>query len=367
MTFKLTFRQGVEKMVPYQPGKPAEEVERELGIKHALKLASNENPYGPSPLVKKRLKEAVAKLAVYPDGSGYGLRQRLARKLKCHPQEIILGNGSNELLVLLGMAMLNKGDHVVTSQMSFVVYPKVAQLMQARLTMVPMRAFTFELDGLLKAITPKTKLIFIANPNNPTGTALTPKALETFIQKVPKQVLVVLDEAYQEYADKSYQGASLKWVNHYGNVAVLRTFSKAYGLAGLRLGYGVVAPEVAQAVERVREPFNVNSLAQVAGLAALEDEAFMRQTVAVARKERQRVGKVLSSWGLTVVPSQTNFLFVDLSQGPVATSWTGQAFFEALMQQGVIVRPMPGPYVRITLGKPKENDHLVAAMAHLIK
>lgn len=366
MTCKLTFRQGVEKMIPYQPGKPAEDVERELGIKQAVKLASNENPYGPSPLVKKRLKEAMAKLAVYPDGSCHAFRQRLSRKLKCRPNQLILGNGSNELLVHLGMALLNKGDHVVTSQMSFVVYAKVAQLMQARLTSVPMRDFTFDLDGLLKAITPKTKLIFIANPNNPTGTALAPDALYAFIRKVPAHVLVVLDEAYYEYADPRYQSASLKWVHQFSHVAVLRTFSKAYGLAGLRLGYGVVSPEVALAVERVREPFNVNSLAQVAGLATLEDEAHMRQCVAVAKKERQRVTGIMKTWGLAVAPSQTNFLFVDLSSSLSKKSWTGQALFEALMQSGVIVRPIPGPFVRITLGTPKENDRLLAAMAKLI-
>lgn len=360
------WRSGVIEIVPYSPGKPVEEVERELGIK-AIKLASNENPFGPSPVVQKQIKQAVRELSIYPDGSCYRLRQKLAKKLGCDPEQLIVGNGSNELLILLGMAVLNKGDQVLSSEMSFVVYPKVAQVMQADFRTVPMKKYTFDLKALHAAITRKTKLIFIANPNNPTGTALAPADLESFVKKVPEDCLIVLDEAYFEYTDRAFKTASAEWVKRYPNVAVLRTFSKAYGLAGLRLGYGIVSPELMRAIDRVREPFNVNSLAQVAGLAAFEDQAYMKKCVRETKKERKRVAKELEKMGLTVIPSQTNFLFVDLNARKTTLPWSGAAFFEALMKKGVIIRPMPGSFVRITLGLEKENNKMLKNIETLIK
>lgn len=365
MKFIVKLRDGVEQMVPYQPGKPAEAVEREYGIKRAVKLASNENPYGPSPLVIKAIKKTSGQLGRYPDGSCYQLREALAQKFRCQPNTIILGNGTNELLILLGLAVLNKNDQVLTSDLTFVVYPKVAQLTQAELVTVPLKKQTYDLDKMAQAITDKTKLIFIANPNNPTGTALEPMQLIRFIKSVPTTCLVVLDEAYYEYMDQAFQTPSLEWVRQQSNLVILRTFSKAYGLADLRLGYGLVAPELYQAIERVREPFNVNSLAQVAGLAALQDQLYMEKCVKTAKKERTKLSQGLSDLGLKVIPSQANFIYVDISGIKRLHQPTGQACYEKLITRGMIIRPMPGPFVRITVGKPQENKKLLAAFKTL--
>lgn len=361
----VPFREGIDKIQPYQPGKPAEAVEREYGVPHAIKLASNENSFGPSRLVEKEIKKTINNLALYPDGSCFNLRKALAKKNNCQADELIIGNGSNELLVLLGMAALNQGDQVVTSEMTFVVYAKIAQLMQAELITIPMKDYTIDLEAMAAAITNKTKLIFIANPNNPTGTALDPMQLVRFIKKVPATCLVVLDEAYYEYMDEKFQTPSTEWIRHHQNIAVLRTFSKAYGLAGLRLGYGIVSPAVYQAVERVREPFNVNALAQVAGLACLQDEAYMRKCLAVVQKEKAKMFEELQASNLMVTPSQTNFFFVNVSKLKGLKEPTGQCFYETLIAMGIIIRPMPGPYARITIGKPSENSKVLKAIRKL--
>ncbi len=355
-------RSGVEKIRPYEPGKPIEEVERELGVARASKLASNENPLGPSPRVRRALSRATGALNRYPDGSCFYLRQALSRHLRVRPEELIIGNGSNELLVLLGLAYLRPREEVLTSQMTFVVYGLVANLMNAKFITVPMQKYTYDLEAMARALTPKTRMVFIANPNNPTGTLLPSRALASFIRRVPRKCLVVLDEAYHEYVEPRARAHSLSWVRQYPNVAVLRTFSKAYALAGLRLGYGVVSPEVKAAVDRVRDPFNVNSLAQVAAQAALQDGAYMKKCVALAKSERRRVGRELLNLGIKVVPSQTNFLFVELPE-QVRNS---QVFHQSLLQLGVIIRPFPGQYARITLGKPSENDKLLRSVKKVL-
>jgi histidinol-phosphate aminotransferase len=357
---QLSPRSCITQIQPYQPGKPVEEVERELGIAQAVKLASNENSFGPSPRVRAALQKAVTQVHVYPDGACYSVRLAIAKYARCQPEELILGNGSNELLVLLGMAYLNPGDEVLSSQMSFVIYNMVADLMGAKFVGPPMRDFTYDLDAMARAITPKTKIIFIANPNNPTGTFIESGALRRFIDHVPARCLVVLDEAYFEYVDQSLVGKTLDWVRERNNVVVLRTFSKAFALAGLRIGYGVVPPEVRQNIERVRDPFNVNQFAQVAAIAALDDKAHMRKCVAYTKTERKRISKALTQFGLKVVPSQTNFLFVEFPKSE------GNQVSQALMQQGIIIRPMPGPYVRITLGKVTENNKMLKAIKNIL-
>jgi len=357
---RLLPRPAIADILPYQPGKPVAEVERELGIARAIKLASNENPFGPSPRVRAALRQAAGSVNIYPDGACYYLRHALARNYKYHPEEIIVGNGSNELLVLLGLAYLNPGDEVLTSQMSFVVYRMVARLMQAKLTAIPMRDYTFDLEAMTRALTSRTKIVFIANPNNPTGTLLDARILRRFIDRVPPGCLVVLDEAYYEYVDPRLRSKSLDWVRERRNLVVLRTFSKAYALAGLRVGYGMVSPEVKQAIERVRDPFNVNSLAQIAALAALEDRAYMQQCVQLVKTERERIGKELAELGLKVIPSQTNFIFTQLPRGE------SQAVAHALMRRGIIIRPFPGPYIRITLGRVVENNKMIQAMKKVI-
>ncbi len=352
----LTPRACLKDLVPYQPGKPIEDVERELGIKNVIKLASNENPLGPSPKVGKALQLAAREVALYPDGACFRLRQALAKTYGWEPGNLILGCGSNELLLLLGQAFLNPGDEVLTSQMSFVVYPTVAQLAEARLVAVPTKEFGFDLQAMTRAITPKTKMIFIANPNNPTGTMVEPEELERFVKRVPASCVVVLDEAYYEYADPEWRADSVAWVKQHPNVVVLRTFSKAYGLAGTRVGYGLASSTVAQAVERVRAPFNVNALAQAAAVAALQDAAHVRKVVALARRERTWVAAQLAKRKFQVVPSQANFVLVAVPWG------TGQVWFQELMKQGVIVRPMPGPYVRITVGTREQDARLLKAI-----
>jgi histidinol-phosphate aminotransferase len=352
----LSARKCLQAVVPYQPGKPIEEVQRELGLKDVIKLASNENPLGPSAKAMRAAEKAVAAAAMYPDGSCYRLRHALAKFYDWNPEGIILGSGSNELLLLLGQAFLNPGDEVLTSQMSFAVYPAVAQLAEARFVATPMREFTFDLKALSKAVTDRTKIIFIANPNNPTGTMVSPTELEKFVRRVPASCLLVLDEAYYEYTDPLWRPDSLSWVLRQPNVAVLRTFSKAYGLAGMRVGYGLVSPEVAHAVERVRAPFNVNHIAQEAAMAALADSLHVKRSVALARREREWLTVHLGKYGFEAVPSQTNFVFANVPRG------TGQTWFAELMKHGVIIRPMPGPYVRITLGTRDQNERLIEAI-----
>jgi len=353
---RLTSRTQIEGMQPYQPGKPIEEVERELGITAVIKLASNENTLGPSVRVKNAVKNAVDKMQLYPDGACFYLRQALAKQLKCRPDTLMIGNGSNELLVLLGLAYLNPGDEVLTSQMSFVVYKTVAQIMGAEFIAVPMRDFAYDLEAMAKKFTPKTKMIFIANPNNPTGTLVDAKVLRNFINRIPGSCLIVLDEAYFEYVDPQWAVNTIDWVRERKNLVVLRTFSKAYGLAGLRIGYGVAAPGVTQTIERVRDPFNVNSLAQVAAIAALGDQAYMKKCVALAKSERKRVAKELRQMGFKVVAGQTNFLFTKLNPTD------SKDLVDTLMQRGIIVRPFPEGYARITLGKVAENNKMLRAL-----
>jgi len=359
---RLTVRPCVNGIDPYQPGKPAEEVERELGIKHAIKLASNENPLGPSRKVQAAVRMAARQAHIYPDGSCYHLRQALAKFFKFPADRLLLGNGSNELLVRLGNAFLQPGDEVLTSQSSFVVYYTVPKLMDATLVAVPMKDWAFDLDAMAHAVTPKTRMIYLANPNNPTGTVVEAGKLKAFLDKVPDRVLVVLDEAYYEYADPKIMPPTLTWVRERENLVALRTFSKIYGLAGLRVGYGFASAAVCDAIERVREPFNVNHLAQAAAAAALSDQAHVRRVAGLARRERRRVGKLLAKAGLEVIPSQANFIFALV---PERLGMSGREFSDALMRRGVIIRPFPGRAVRITLGTEAENDKLVKAIRRI--
>ncbi len=349
-------RPGLETLAPYEPGKPIEEVQREYGLARVIKLASNENPLGPSPRVLRALRAAQKQVHFYPDGSCHRLRQAVAGRLRCRPGNLVFGNGSNELLVLLGLAFLRPGDEVLTSDSSFVVYYTVPKLMDARLVTVPLREYAYDLEAMAAAISAKTRIVFIANPNNPTGTAVRPRDLERFLARVPPGCLVVLDEAYQEYLDAGFRTPSLGWVRDGGNVVVLRTFSKAYGLAGLRVGYGIAPREVAQAVERVRPPFNVGSLAQAAALAAWSDAAYVRRSVALARRERRWLERALARRGYAPVPSQANFVFLPLPSG------TARSLFTRLLRLGVIIRPAGEASVRITVGTRPQNARLLQAL-----
>jgi len=346
-------------LIPYSPGKPIDEVEREFGISHSVKLASNENPLGPSPLALQALSAALSGIHRYPDGSGYLLTHALARHWEVPPECVVLGNGSNELLELVGRAFLMPGDEVVYARQAFIVYDMVAQVTGATKVTVPLRDFTHDLDAMRAAITPRTKLVYLANPNNPTGTAVPPRGLEAFLQGVPQDVVVALDEAYYEYLPPDLRPDALRFVRQGRFLLVLRTFSKIYGLAGLRIGYGIGPAPLVALLNRLREPFNTNCLAQVAAAAALQDAEHVQQSAAVNEAGRRYLLEQCGALGLRVVPSVANFLLADVGR-------PGPAVANALLPHGVIVRPVAGyglpTHVRITVGTAVENERCVAAL-----
>jgi len=358
MSFIVPIRKNLLPLKAYVPGRPLEEVERELGIAHASKLASNENPLGPSPKVLEALQAALPKVHRYPDGAAHNLSLSLSRHLKVPAETLILGNGSNELIVRLGQIVLEPGDEVLYADPGFFVYYSTALLCNAVPRPIPLRDFAHDLDAFEKALTPRTKVVFIANPNNPTGTSLPLSRVETFLRACRPQTLVVLDEAYFEYVeDPSFHG-SLDLLPRYPNLVVLRTFSKAYGLAGLRVGYGLAHPELAKVFQKVREPFNVNSLALVAAEAALKDQAHLQKVLDLNRVERERLFNGLGVLGASPVPSQTNFVYFEW---PEAT-----ALYEGLLKLGLITRPMGPKALRITTGTEKETSDLLAALKDLL-
>ncbi len=354
---------GVRGLVPYQPGKPIEELEREYGVSHAIKLASNENPLGPSPLALVAAHEALASLARYPDGGGFALRDELAKRLGVERDAITLGNGSNDVLELVARAFVTPEDEVVFSQYAFAVYPLVTQAIGAQAVVTPARDFGHDLAAMAASVTPRTRLVFIANPNNPTGTWLTSSALEDFVGKMPAHVIVVIDEAYFEYVAEPHYPNTLSWLSRYPNLVVARTFSKAYGLAGLRVGFAVSHPALANLLNRVRQPFNVNSIALAAAVAALGDEDHLAKARALNQEGMAILTRGVTVLGLDYIPSVGNFVAVDV--GRVATP-----LYEALLYQGVIVRPlgnygMPN-HLRVTIGLPEENARFLSALARVL-
>jgi len=350
-------------LLPYSPGKPIEEVEREFGVAGAAKLASNENPFGPSPLALKAMQEAAATVHRYPDGAGTALKACLAERLGVEPAQIALGNGSNELLELAARIFLQPGDEAVMARPAFIIYRMACQALGAVAVEVPCRDFVHELAGMAAAVSSRTKLLFVGNPNNPTGTAVPPATLEAFVRRLPPEPLLILDEAYWEFLPEGERPRSLDWVREGRRCFVLRTFSKIYGLAGLRVGYGVGPPELVGLLDRLRAPFNVNALAQVAAAAALEDRAHVTRTVAGTAEGRAALTAGLTALGFRPVPSVTNFLLVDVRRD-------GAAVAEALLRRGVIVRPM-GAYglpthLRITVGTDLQCEALIAALRAIL-
>lgn len=355
----------VASLTPYVPGKPIEEVEREYGVSDVAKLASNENALGPSPRALAAAREAAARLHLYPDGSAFYLRNALAAKLGVEPREVFVGNGSNELIELLVRTFVLDGEEVLTSAQSFIAYKLAAQAHGRTLVEAPMKArFHYDLDAIKKLLSRRTKVVFLANPDNPTGTWFAEQELIPFLDAVPKDTLVALDEAYVEFVDAPGFQDSLALRRKYPNVVVLRTFSKIYGLAGVRLGYGVARPEVVEYLDRVRAPFNVNLVAQAAGVAAIEDVEHVERSRRLVREERPFLTEGLKALGATVVPSQGNFVLADFPGRP------GKEMFEALLAQGVVVRPMGGygfpTAQRITVGLRRENEKCLAALARVL-
>jgi histidinol-phosphate aminotransferase len=349
---------------PYEPGKPIEELERELGIPNAIKLASNENPLPPSDRVQRAIVAALASLNRYPDGSGFYLRQALAKRHGLTPEHIVLGNGSNELIELIVRAFLRPGEEAVVPHPSFVVYAMIVQAAGGIRVVVTLRDHRLDLEAMARAITPLTKLVFIANPNNPTATIVTAAEVEEFMGRLPEHTLVIFDEAYVEFAQGPDFPDSLSYMRQGRKVFVLRTFSKAASLAGLRVGYGIAEPDAIALLHRIRQPFNVNSLAQAAALAALEDEAHVLECLRMNEAGRHYLYDEFASLGLKYVPSRANFIFVDAGR-------SANEVYQRLLREGVIVRPMTSfgmeTALRITVGTPEENRRLVKALKKCLK
>jgi len=361
--------ENVRTLAPYVPGKPIDELERELGISGIIKLASNENPFGPSPNALAAMHATLSDAWLYPDGSGYVLKHRLAAKLGVAVEQITLGNGSNDVLVLLAEAFLKPGLEAVYSRYAFAVYPIAVQATGATGVVAdalpassPMQ-LGHDLAAMRRAITDKTRVVFIANPNNPTGTYVGAHELHAFIESVPSHVIVALDEAYYEYAGGLDIQNGMRWLDEFPNLVVLRTFSKAYGLAGLRVGYAVSHPSVAAMLNRVRQAFNVSSVALAGATAALEDEAHVSAAVAVAVTERVRVAARLDAMGTRCLPSAGNFLL--MHAGPAAPQR-----FDALLRAGIIVRPVSNyqlpDWLRVTVGTVEQNDRFLAAWQKIL-
>lgn len=364
MKLPYSINPALQDLPVYQPGRPIEDVARELGLSAAdiIKLASNENPLGPSPAALKAMQDVLPKLHLYPDGSAYQLKQRLAMKLGVAPENLILGNGSNEIIEFVGHALLSPGVEVVVSQYCFVVYPLVTRLFGASLVTVPARHYGHDLPAMLKVITPRTRVVFVANPNNPTGTTASPKELTQFVEQIPPGVVLALDEAYLEFLDQPADFIPAIQSAQRPNLLLMRTFSKIYGLAGLRIGYGIACPELIAALEKIRQPFNTNALAQAGALAALDDEAHVRHTRENNTAGLQFLSEACRRMGLEFIPSAANFLLIRVGNG--------QQVFQDLQLKGVIVRPMGGyqlpEWVRATVGTPAENERCVLTLTQVL-
>jgi histidinol-phosphate aminotransferase len=345
----------------YEPGKPIEETARELGAEAdaIVKLASNENPIGPSPKAVQAMHDALENAHLYPDGAGFYLCRAVAARLGLAPDNIIFGNGSNEMIEFLGHAFLNPGDHVITSQYAFIIYKLLATSFAARTIEVPTPEFEQDLDATLDAITPKTRLIFIPNPNNPTGTLIAQHKIDSFMSRVPERIIVVFDEAYFEFLD--HPPDTLRFVREGRYVVVLRTFSKIHGLAGLRIGYAVSPPDLIAVLHKTRQPFNVNSIAQAGALAALEDRTHQRETKRVVDEGRIYLQQEFAKMKIRFVPGVANFLMVNVGNGP--------AIFEKLLARKIIVRPLKGynlpEWIRISVGTMEENKKCIAALKEI--
>jgi histidinol-phosphate aminotransferase len=338
---------------PYIPGKPIEELERELGISNSIKLASNENPLGPSPAAVEAIKDSFGDINRYPDGAGFYLKKGLAEKLSVNEEELILGNGSNELLEIAVRTFVQKGDEAVMAVPSFVVYSMAVQAVGGKPVQIQLKKFVHDLDAMAAAITPRTKMVFIANPNNPTGSINTKDEFNRMMEKVPDSVLVVLDEAYYEYVTNPDYADSMKYLHSEKNVLILRTFSKVYGLAGLRIGYGIAKKEILEDMNRLREPFNTNSIAQRAALAALNDSSHLSHSRNINEAGKTYLYNELDSLGSEYVLTEANFLYILVDKA--------MDVYERLLRAGVIIRPMGPNAIRVTIGLPEENRRFIEA------
>ena len=359
---KLTVPENIASITPYPPGKPIDELEREYGISGSIKLASNENPWGPSPAAVRALQKEIPNLHRYPDGSCHYLVEAICAKFKVDPAEVVIGNGSNEVIEFLVKGFTREGDEVITSHPSFLMYQKFVQVRGGVNHVVPLRGMKHDLEAVLQTVSPKTRLIFIDNPNNPTGTAVEPDALYSFLEKVPESVIVVLDEAYVDFMDSDLCVDIHRLIRDNDGrcgVVLLRTFSKVYGLPGLRVGFGLMAEEISSCLHRVRQPFNINMLAQAGAKAALEDDLYFQQILSRTRKGLEFLSKGVEVLGCRAYPSQTNFFLVDVGG-------SGDKLYQAMLHKGVIVRSMSSygfaDFIRVTVGTEEENSRFLVAL-----
>jgi len=365
---------GVQQLIPYQPGKPVEELERELGLspscKPAIKLASNENPLGPSPLAIAAITKVLPSINYYPDGGGYALSNKLAEKHQIEPSNITLGNGSNDILELVTRAFLTPLHSAVFSEFSFAVYPIVVQAVGARAQVAKaypqnhgFMPLGHDPEAILSEIDETTRLVFIANPNNPTGTWLTPSVLEQLFSRIAENIIIVLDLAYTEYMDENIKPPVKKWLKQFPNLLITQTFSKVYALAGLRIGYSMSNPEIADILNRVRQPFNTNILAQTAAIASLDDAEHVTRSVAMNKIGKSFLQDVFDEMQLNYLPTMGNFIALNVKQD-------GLSLYQQLLQQGVIVRPVANyampQYLRITIGTQQQNQRFVEALKQCI-
>ena len=362
MKIKKLVKNNILGIKAYQPGKPIEEVKRKLKLKKVIKLASNENPLGPSPKAVAAIKNNLSSLNRYPDGSGFYLKRTLAKYFKIRPEIIILGNGSDEIIDVIVKTFLKEGEEVLTSEATFLEYSIVTRSNAGKIRTVPLKGFGYDLVGIKKAISPKTKIVFISNPNNPTGTYVNKYELDNFLKSLPKNLIVVLDEAYDEFVSAKDFPNGLSYFRK-KNVIVLRTFSKAYGLAGLRIGFGIARSEFINFMERIRQPFNANSLAQAAAIAALTDKTFLRKTKKTIKDGKTYLCNQFKNMGIEFIPTQANFILFKMNKAKYIAN--------RLLKKGIIVRDMRqfglSNFLRVTAGKKEENRRFVGVLKAVLR
>jgi histidinol-phosphate aminotransferase len=350
---------------PYVPGKPVEELERELGIKDSVKLASNENPLGPSSMALKAIIDSLINskpsmsINRYPDGSGYLLKKELSKRLSVDEDEIILGNGSNELIDIAVRTFLQPGEEAIMANPSFVVFPMSVQALGSKPVQIPLKSYTHDLEAMADAINERTKMIFIANPNNPTGTINREGEFERFMERVKEGIMVVADEAYYEYVTASDYPDSLKYFRKGRDILILRTFSKIYGLAGLRIGYGIARKDIIKEMEKIRPPFNTNTLAQNAAIFALRDHDHIRSSKEINEKGKHYLYRELDSLNIKYVPTEANFIYILIGRD-------SNIFYNEMLRLGVIIRPVGPQEIRVTIGLPEENERFIKAFKKVI-
>jgi len=349
-------KKNLDDIEPYRAGKPIEEVKRELDLEEVIKMASNENPLGPSPKALSAIKKNLETISYYPDGNCFHLKKALEKKWGLSEDYFVIGNGSDEIVMLIAATFLEQGDEAITGWPSFVIYPLVIKKFGGKVTLVELRDFCFDLPAIARAVTEKTKIIFIANPNNPTGTIVTQQEVNDFLDNIPESVLVVFDEAYAEFVDSSSYPETVDLVKRRSNILMLRTFSKSYGLAGLRIGYGIGSKETISYLNKMREPFNVNRLAQIAATAALNDEEFLERTKDTVKAGRDYLYQALNERDIKCVPTMANFILVEMPM-------KGQEVFNEMLKHGIIVRPLKEynleDYIRLTIGTPRQNKRFI--------